>query len=61
MRKGTAVDYYSLDLPAEVTSAGTFVPPTVLEIRSLAELTQEVFGPVMHVIRYKRADLPKVV
>jgi RHH-type proline utilization regulon transcriptional repressor/proline dehydrogenase/delta 1-pyrroline-5-carboxylate dehydrogenase len=33
----------------------------VLEIRSLAELTQEVFGPVMHVIRYKRADLPKVV
>ncbi|SDG89152.1 MULTISPECIES: trifunctional transcriptional regulator/proline dehydrogenase/L-glutamate gamma-semialdehyde dehydrogenase [unclassified Duganella] len=59
--KATAVDYYSLDLPSEVTSAGTFVPPTVLEIRSLAELTQEVFGPVMHVIRYKRSDLPKVV
>ena len=59
--KATAVDYFSLDLPASVTSAGTFVPPTVLEIRSLAELTQEVFGPVMHVIRYKRAELPKVV
>lgn len=59
--KATAVDYYSLDLPSEVSAAGTFVPPTVLEIRSLAELTQEVFGPVMHVIRYKRADLPKVV
>jgi len=59
--KATAVDYYSLDLPSSVTTAGTFVPPTVLEIRSLAELTQEVFGPVMHVIRYKRADLPKVV
>jgi RHH-type proline utilization regulon transcriptional repressor/proline dehydrogenase/delta 1-pyrroline-5-carboxylate dehydrogenase len=59
--KATAIDYYSLDLPSEVTTAGTFVPPTVLEIRSLAELTQEVFGPVMHVIRYKRADLPKVV
>ena len=59
--KGTAVDYYSLDLPASVTSAGTFVPPTVLEIRSLAELTQEVFGPVLHVIRYKRAELPKLV
>ncbi|MYN27715.1 trifunctional transcriptional regulator/proline dehydrogenase/L-glutamate gamma-semialdehyde dehydrogenase [Duganella levis] len=59
--KATAVDYYSLDLPSEVTTAGTFVPPTVLEIRSLAELTQEVFGPVMHVIRYKRSELPKVV
>jgi RHH-type proline utilization regulon transcriptional repressor/proline dehydrogenase/delta 1-pyrroline-5-carboxylate dehydrogenase len=59
--KGSAVDYYSLDLPASVTSAGTFVPPTVLEIRSLEELTKEVFGPVMHVIRYNRADLPKLV
>ncbi|MTV39047.1 trifunctional transcriptional regulator/proline dehydrogenase/L-glutamate gamma-semialdehyde dehydrogenase [Duganella radicis] len=59
--KATAVDYFSLDLPSGVTGAGTFVPPTVLEIRSLSELTQEVFGPVMHVIRYKRADLPKVV
>ncbi|MET0265302.1 MAG: trifunctional transcriptional regulator/proline dehydrogenase/L-glutamate gamma-semialdehyde dehydrogenase [Duganella sp.] len=59
--KGTAVDYFSLDLPAEVITAGTFVPPTVLEIRALSELTQEVFGPVLHVIRYQRADLPKLI
>jgi RHH-type proline utilization regulon transcriptional repressor/proline dehydrogenase/delta 1-pyrroline-5-carboxylate dehydrogenase len=59
--KGTAVNYFSLDLPSSVITAGTFVPPTVLEIRSLSELTQEVFGPVLHVIRYKRADLPKLV
>ncbi|OEZ61232.1 trifunctional transcriptional regulator/proline dehydrogenase/L-glutamate gamma-semialdehyde dehydrogenase [Duganella sp. HH105] len=59
--KATALNYFSLDLPSSVTTAGTFVPPTVLEIRSLAELTQEVFGPVLHVIRYKRADLPKLV
>jgi len=59
--KGTAVNYFSLDLPSHVITAGTFVPPTVLEIRSLAELTHEVFGPVLHVIRYRRADLPKLV
>ncbi|NVD70768.1 trifunctional transcriptional regulator/proline dehydrogenase/L-glutamate gamma-semialdehyde dehydrogenase [Duganella sp. BJB1802] len=59
--KATALNYFSLDLPASVTTAGTFVPPTVLEIRSLSELTQEVFGPVLHVIRYKRADLPKLI
>jgi RHH-type proline utilization regulon transcriptional repressor/proline dehydrogenase/delta 1-pyrroline-5-carboxylate dehydrogenase len=59
--KATALNYFSLDLPAAVTAAGTFVPPTVMEIRSLAELTQEVFGPVLHVIRYKRADLPALV
>ncbi|NVD96727.1 trifunctional transcriptional regulator/proline dehydrogenase/L-glutamate gamma-semialdehyde dehydrogenase [Massilia sp. BJB1822] len=55
----TAVNSFSLGLPSDVN--GTFVPPTVLEIRSLNELSKEVFGPVMHVIRYKRADLPKVI
>ncbi|TWI45854.1 L-proline dehydrogenase /delta-1-pyrroline-5-carboxylate dehydrogenase [Pseudoduganella flava] len=53
------VAHFSLGLPGD--GAGTFVPPTVLEIRSLAELTKEVFGPVMHVIRYQRSELPQVI
>jgi RHH-type proline utilization regulon transcriptional repressor/proline dehydrogenase/delta 1-pyrroline-5-carboxylate dehydrogenase len=57
--KKSAVDHFSLNVPP--AAAGTFVPPTVLEIRSLDELSKEVFGPVMHVIRYKRADLGKIV
>src|SRR5471032_2905364 len=56
--KTVALDHYSLDLPP-VT--GTFVAPTVLEIKSLGQLTQEVFGPVLHVIRYKRAELPQLL
>ncbi|HEY5800678.1 MAG TPA: bifunctional proline dehydrogenase/L-glutamate gamma-semialdehyde dehydrogenase PutA, partial [Burkholderiaceae bacterium] len=40
---------------------GTFVPPTVLEIGALSDLTQEVFGPVLHVLRYKRDELPKLI
>jgi RHH-type proline utilization regulon transcriptional repressor/proline dehydrogenase/delta 1-pyrroline-5-carboxylate dehydrogenase len=59
--KGSAKNHFALSLPAETVSAGTFVPPTVLEIGSLAELTQEVFGPVLHIIRYQRADLGKLV
>lgn len=55
----SCVAHFSLGLPED--TAGTFVPPTVLEIRSLAELTKEVFGPVMHVIRYRRAELPQVI
>ena len=31
---------------------GTFVPPTLIEIGSIAELEREVFGPVLHVLRY---------
>jgi len=36
---------------------GTFVWPTVIEIDSVAELEREVFGPVLHVVRYRRDDL----
>ena len=38
-------------------SPGHFVPPTLIEIDSLAELEHEVFGPVLHLLRYDRDDL----
>jgi len=59
--KATAKQHFALELPSSVTAQGTFVPPTVLEIGSLAELKHEVFGPVLHIVRYRRADLNKVV
>jgi RHH-type proline utilization regulon transcriptional repressor/proline dehydrogenase/delta 1-pyrroline-5-carboxylate dehydrogenase len=31
---------------------GLFVPPTLIELRDPAELEREVFGPVLHVVRY---------
>ncbi|WP_144961303.1 trifunctional transcriptional regulator/proline dehydrogenase/L-glutamate gamma-semialdehyde dehydrogenase [Pseudomonas oryzihabitans] len=40
---------------------GTFVMPTLIELESLAELGREVFGPVLHVVRYGRKDLDKVI
>jgi len=39
------------------TRHGSFVVPTVIEIDRLAELEREVFGPVLHVLRYDRDDL----
>jgi RHH-type proline utilization regulon transcriptional repressor/proline dehydrogenase/delta 1-pyrroline-5-carboxylate dehydrogenase len=36
---------------------GTFMLPTVIELDHLSELTREVFGPVLHVLRYQREDL----
>ncbi|WP_409017622.1 trifunctional transcriptional regulator/proline dehydrogenase/L-glutamate gamma-semialdehyde dehydrogenase [Caballeronia sp. LZ008] len=49
-----------LSLP-ESCRNGTFVPPTLIEINSLRELTREVFGPVLHVLRYKRTELQKLM
>lgn len=36
---------------------GTFVPPTLIELDHIGELEREVFGPVLHVVRYHRAGL----
>ncbi|MDP3672515.1 MAG: trifunctional transcriptional regulator/proline dehydrogenase/L-glutamate gamma-semialdehyde dehydrogenase [Telluria sp.] len=59
--KATARSWFALEIDPELQAQGTFVAPTVFEIGALSELTQEVFGPVLHIIRYKRAELPKLV
>jgi RHH-type transcriptional regulator, proline utilization regulon repressor / proline dehydrogenase / delta 1-pyrroline-5-carboxylate dehydrogenase len=40
---------------------GHFIPPTLIEINNLAELEREVFGPVLHVLRYPRDQLGDVL
>ena len=40
---------------------GFFVPPTLIEIDSIAELQHEVFGPVLHFIRFKRYELDELI
>ena len=36
---------------------GTYVMPTLIELDSLTELTREIFGPVLHVVRFARPTL----
>ena len=47
-------------LPAECAQ-GTFVAPTLIEIENVADLSREVFGPVLHVLRFERDALPKLI
>ena len=37
------------------------VPPTAFELADLTVLEREVFGPVLHIVRFKAKDLDKVV
>jgi RHH-type proline utilization regulon transcriptional repressor/proline dehydrogenase/delta 1-pyrroline-5-carboxylate dehydrogenase len=46
--------------PAQLPG-GTFVAPTLIEIASLAELKREVFGPVLHVLRFERERLDELL
>jgi RHH-type transcriptional regulator, proline utilization regulon repressor / proline dehydrogenase / delta 1-pyrroline-5-carboxylate dehydrogenase len=56
----------SAQLIAEIPLAnelanGTFFAPRAYEISGLDVLKREVFGPILHVIRYAAKDLPAVV
>src|SRR6185436_17373508 len=40
---------------------GTFVAPTLIEVADPGELTREVFGPVLHVTRFREGSLAKLI
>ena len=39
---------------------GTFFMPRCYEISHISQLKEEVFGPILHIIRYKQSDLDAV-
>ncbi|WP_426146949.1 trifunctional transcriptional regulator/proline dehydrogenase/L-glutamate gamma-semialdehyde dehydrogenase [Polaromonas sp. DSR2-3-2] len=45
----------------ESAGQGHFVMPALIEIDSIARLQREVFGPVLHVLRYRREQLGAVL
>jgi RHH-type transcriptional regulator, proline utilization regulon repressor / proline dehydrogenase / delta 1-pyrroline-5-carboxylate dehydrogenase len=50
-KKGHKV--HRLELGPE-TEGGVFVAPTIIEVGSVEEVEREVFGPVLHVLRFRR-------
>ena len=43
------------------TKHGTFFAPRAYEIPNLKTLKREVFGPILHVVRYRRENLDQVI
>jgi len=41
--------------------AGTFFAPTLVEIDDISALTEEQFGPILHVVKFKSRHLDKAV
>ncbi len=52
---------FRLPLDAQRTGPGSFVAPTLIEIAQVSDLQREVFGPVLHVLRYARDSLPELL
>jgi RHH-type proline utilization regulon transcriptional repressor/proline dehydrogenase/delta 1-pyrroline-5-carboxylate dehydrogenase len=49
-----------LKLPEECR-VGTYVAPAAYEIERMSVLEREVFGPILHVVRFQRGHMDKVV
>jgi RHH-type transcriptional regulator, proline utilization regulon repressor / proline dehydrogenase / delta 1-pyrroline-5-carboxylate dehydrogenase len=45
----------------EAPSQGTFVAPHLFELASAADLREEIFGPILHVVRYPASELENVL
>ena len=41
--------------------SGHYFAPCAFEIDSINTLTQEVFGPILHIVRYRARDLDKII
>ena len=55
---GHAVHSFPL---SEECSRGFFVPPAIIELDQVSDLRREVFGPVLHVVRFSRNGLDALV
>ena len=48
---------FSCEAPAKLPSGGTYVLPALIELDRARELKEEVFGPVLHVVRWNAKEL----
>ena len=55
MQRDARVLYSGPDLP------GNLLAPQMFEIESAAMLRQEIFGPILHVVRYREGELDKLL
>src|SRR5581483_11306140 len=58
-RRGAVVFRWDADRP--LPQHGTYVPPAIIELKGARELREEVFGPVLHVVRWRADELDLLI
>nr|WP_070958734.1 L-glutamate gamma-semialdehyde dehydrogenase [Hyphomonas sp. Mor2] len=46
---------------APASTRGTFVPPIAFELDQIGDLEEEIFGPVLHIVRFESKDFDRVI
>jgi RHH-type proline utilization regulon transcriptional repressor/proline dehydrogenase/delta 1-pyrroline-5-carboxylate dehydrogenase len=50
-------NYATIRFAGTAPEAGTFVAPHIIELADASELTREIFGPILHVVRWRAGEL----
>jgi RHH-type proline utilization regulon transcriptional repressor/proline dehydrogenase/delta 1-pyrroline-5-carboxylate dehydrogenase len=45
----------------EAQGSGFYIPPTVLNVNGIGDLTEEIFGPVLHIATFAAGDIEQVI
>ncbi len=54
-------DRCRVHLAGATPAAGNYVAPHILELSDAGQLTEEIFGPILHVVRYRAVELEQVL
>ena len=59
--KGYPIHQIMFNTETDDLNAGTFIPPTLIELPNLNDLEREVFGPVLHLMTYKHGEIENLL
>ena len=59
--EGAGLVRFRWDRDLALPANGTYVAPTIIELDSARDLKEEVFGPVLHVVRWRAEELDALV
>jgi RHH-type proline utilization regulon transcriptional repressor/proline dehydrogenase/delta 1-pyrroline-5-carboxylate dehydrogenase len=57
LMRSSAIVHFAGEIPPRAPTNGFYVAPHIFEIAAVGDLKREIFGPVLHVVRYKAAEL----
>ncbi len=60
-REPAAILHFSGEIPESAPEGGYYVAPHIFELPAVSDLKAEIFGPILHVVRYKAAELDSLL
>jgi RHH-type proline utilization regulon transcriptional repressor/proline dehydrogenase/delta 1-pyrroline-5-carboxylate dehydrogenase len=61
LRAEGATLHFAGEIPESAPAGGYYVAPHIFELRGASDLKSEIFGPILHVVRYKASELDSLL